>query len=141
MGPLDEELFHACGEDGDPVHLRRLIAKGANVNWKHPTSGGTPLHSAVECGRKSVVGLLIESGADVNALDGQGWAPLCLAVDAAIDSQRQTGKPLDLGIVRTLLEMGADPRAGASPDSTALALAERYGESAVHAELLAHVQD
>ncbi len=43
------------------------------------TDGWTPLHVACEKGHASVVRLLLERGADVNARDGKGRTALVLA--------------------------------------------------------------
>ncbi len=53
-----------------------LIAQGANVNWSVPETGETPLHSALsKAGRPYflyVIKLLVENGADVNAVTVPG---------------------------------------------------------------------
>ncbi|RFU34195.1 hypothetical protein B7463_g2173, partial [Scytalidium lignicola] len=45
-----------------------------------PAFGMTPLHLAVKTGAESIVRLLIKSGADVLALDGNQYTPLILAL-------------------------------------------------------------
>ncbi|MBX7054280.1 MAG: ankyrin repeat domain-containing protein [Pyrinomonadaceae bacterium] len=67
---LDRELGHAAFFGHWKV-VDFLISRGADVNWRVPDTGETPLHSALcKAGRPyffNVIKLLIENGADVNA--------------------------------------------------------------------------
>ncbi|NJL27641.1 MAG: hypothetical protein HC897_06935 [Thermoanaerobaculia bacterium] len=98
--------LHLAAHNGHLATLRRLLARGADLNaralneWppsvrqiksvlekrKQTTPDITlgnfdfsPLHMAVAEGKTEVVALLLEAGADVNALTGSGATPLSLA--------------------------------------------------------------
>jgi ankyrin repeat protein len=75
---LNRDLFAAVG-NGDLEKVKELITRGAEVNAKHGTSGGSPLHFAVLAGNKDMVELLIRSGAEVNMKNILGQTPFDLA--------------------------------------------------------------
>jgi len=86
--------------------LELLIRSGANLEAKGRfeqsfdktvSTASTPLHIAAGRGYKSVVELLIESKADINAKNGQGQTPLHIAAAFGHDS-----------VVELLLARGAD---------------------------------
>ncbi len=56
--------------------VKKLIARGANVNAKSLQEGRTPLHIAARRGRLKAVEILIAAGAEVNARDKKGKTPL-----------------------------------------------------------------
>ena len=70
-----------AAEKGDVEAVRKLIAKGADVNAKGARSKGypTPLYLAAEHGNKEIAELLIAKGADVNAKDFLSQTPLHMA--------------------------------------------------------------
>ncbi len=73
----------------------------------------TALHVAAWRARHGTVELLVERGAEVEALDGAGKTPLELAVRACVDSQWKELRSADS--VRTLLAAGASPERVAVP--------------------------
>lgn len=101
-------FFEACFQ-GHKDTVVAMLAEGVDLDWRHPSHGWTALHAAVENDQLEVVRKLVAAGSNLEALDTSGWTPLCLAVDAEIDSSHQTGKPLSLQITTFLLEAGANP--------------------------------
>jgi ankyrin repeat protein len=89
---------------GKPAILRELIAAGADVNARtdrrkgmKTVRGGTALHLAAAANNIEATRVLIEAGAEVEARDENGLAPLDLAL--------KLGLPTETSI--TLVEAGA----------------------------------
>lgn len=95
------ELLALCGRplaefagNGNAGGVKRLLSLGVDVNARFREGDGywqvardaTALHVAAWRMQHGVVRLLLERGADVNALDGEGRSPLQLAVKACVDS-------------------------------------------------------
>ena len=68
-----------CCKDVDLSFIEHLIEKGADVNLKNTSDGWRGLHYAISCGSDDVARLLIEKGAEVNAIADDGTTPLILA--------------------------------------------------------------
>jgi len=68
--------IHSAVGGGDVEAVKEFLAAGADVKDKR---GFTPLHWASIAGYKETVELLIDNGADVNAMRGGGGAPLSYA--------------------------------------------------------------
>ena len=112
---LDRELCVAVS-DGEVAEMKRLIEAGANIEAKsvgRTTQGMTPLIVAVRFGwGLEAVELLLEVGADVNAKDARGSSVLIRALE---------NRPLvDYGLLRSLIDHGADVRAKGAKEMTAL---------------------
>jgi ankyrin repeat protein len=73
----------------------------------------TPLHAAAWRGRHATVALLIERGAEVEAVDGRGRTPLALAVRACVDAYWMERRSPES--VAALLAAGASPGAISLP--------------------------
>lgn len=97
----------------DKVVLEDAIKNGADINDPDET-GQTALHFAADKGCIDCLNLLLNTGANVNAIDQDGIGVLQTAVIAGIDLEG----------VRVLMEAGADPymedNDGDSPRSIAL---------------------
>jgi ankyrin repeat protein len=63
----------------DPVMIKALIVKGADVNMVDRETGETPLMFAARYSTSEVVGVLLDAGAEVNAKDKNGRTALFAA--------------------------------------------------------------
>lgn len=98
--------LHDAAVAGDAAEVRRLLDAGADPNSE---GVGTPLYFAAQRGHEEVVALLVEGGADVNAVTRFGTA-----LQIAARGNRTS-------IVRILLQAGADPNlAGGEEGKTPL---------------------
>ena len=100
---LDEALVELCDSynyrdnEGDKENLAKLLLRcGARANSRAGYFNQTPLHGASYYGPLSLVQLLVEKGADVNAIDNEGMSVLMRAVEAD-----------NLEIAKFLLQQGA----------------------------------
>lgn len=126
---IEPELVDATSGDGfTPLHLaaffgqtdavRLLLARGAAPDERgHGWMTGTPLSAAAAGGHTAILLMLLETGADPNVQQAQGFTPL--------HSAAQNG---DLEAVRALLEAGADPAVVSEEGVTAMELAEQAGD-------------
>lgn len=109
MQPPTEEL-HRAVQAADLEEVKRLSTSSRNL--KHRDSEGRlPIHHAFRVHgdqrtRAAVLGVLLSSGADPNALDAKGNSPLHLALDVPT---RYVDKPRRVVFVSMLLEAGANP--------------------------------
>lgn len=101
---------------GNLEKVRNQLQSGANPNIVHNTN--TPLIYAARDGFTEITRLLIDSGADVNWIDGEHVTPLILA------SLKGHGE-----IVELLLKHGADKKVIDQWERTALDYALRRGEA------------
>jgi len=72
---LGQLLQHAAYV-GDVAGLRRLAAQGVDVNVQLGELRQTALHEAAFYGRVEAIRVLVELGADFEALSAAGWTPL-----------------------------------------------------------------
>lgn len=93
-------------------------------------NGSPMLHEAAKAENDRAVSMLLQAGADVNGVDGQGHSPLRIAI--------KSGNGVS---VKKLLAAGADPMASAREDDgsepTDEAIAYRYGSDVAHAVAMA----
>ena len=69
----------ACHNQEDFVSLLAHTKIGANINSRS-SNGSTPLHSAAACSAVEVIGRLLYHGANISAVDKDGFSPLHYAI-------------------------------------------------------------
>ena len=114
-------LVYACrGDNGEhPDEIQRLLALGADINIQN-YKGKTGLHYAAKAGFLKVINLLIENGADLDALDSDGETPLFEAIRSTIKSGEKQRAALE-----ALLIKGANPNVKNRKGQTPLQVARR----------------
>jgi hypothetical protein len=120
----DEQTLRVYLEAGLPANLTNDRGEESMVVAMHITcsshigvpcrAGNTLLMLAAYNGHASLVGLLHSKGADPNRLNDRGQSPLAGAIFKGEDE-----------VVTTLVELGADPRAGAP---SAIESAKLFGQ-------------
>ena len=147
---LDQQIVQAAFVC-DLMRVRTLLARGANPDARDE-DGRTPIFSALLGGSVALLGLLLESKADVNARDSLGATALHVAAEevlpeaatlligrgADVDLQDEEGNtPLGRAVfsargrydvVRLLLKSGASPDVPNKAGETPRQLADRLGE-------------
>ncbi|XP_045673505.1 protein phosphatase 1 regulatory subunit 12B isoform X4 [Phyllostomus hastatus] len=71
----DGAVFLAACSSGDTDEVKRLLARGADINTAN-VDGLTALHQACIDENFDMVRFLVESGAAVDQQDNEGWTPL-----------------------------------------------------------------
>ncbi|OAB82242.1 ankryin [Wolbachia endosymbiont of Laodelphax striatellus] len=111
---LDELLMNSS--KGENIQqITELIEAGANINAVTTVQKETPLHIAVRYVHKEVAELLLNKGANVNAVERRKWTPLHTAV--------KSGK---VEVAELLLDRGANVNAVDNLDMTPLHFALKY---------------
>jgi ankyrin repeat protein len=95
--PADPKItaFITAARSGDTRAVKKLIAGSPDLVSARDRAGSTPLHHAAAFGSFAVMELLIDKGADVNAVNKRKSTPLFWAIH-------------DEAKVRLLLDRGAD---------------------------------
>jgi ankyrin repeat protein len=123
-------LATAAG-NGHIEAMKLLLAKGSPVDGHAPDGGQTPLHSAVHQSQLAAAQLLVEKGANVNAISG-GRTPLLMMMET-----RSLGEK-DRPVIALLLANKADPNAKGTSGKTALAIATENKDPETAALLRQH---
>ena len=84
------------GRKDDPTYVAALLRYGALVHQRY--NGATPLHYVVKAGFVETIQILLEHGADQDALDDRGRTP--------IDWLEQASNSVDRAAVRHVLQTG-----------------------------------
>ena len=118
---------------GQAAMVQLLLDKGANIEARNK-NGGTPLITAAFWRRSEIVLLLVEHGADVNAVDSTNRS----AMYRAITDWGETGYYDDKRylITQILLNNGADIEIADQWGDTPLMVAVEYGKKDIVALLL-----
>lgn len=107
-------LMAAAGT-GRPEEVRLLLAKGADPNAR-TKKNESALADAATAGNEQAVKLLLEAGAQVNVQDLRGYSPIGYA--AGSDA-------VPAGVVKLLLDKGADVTARGDDETPAMLAAKR----------------
>ena len=78
---INWELFDVIEFNNRVDKVDKLVKQGADVNFIHPEFGWSPLTTAIERDRESIVKYLLKNGADVNLIDNNGLTSLFYAAD------------------------------------------------------------
>ena len=73
---MEVQMLYDAAAVGDVATIRRLVAKGADVNVQGDAEGTRPLHLAAASGQVDAVRVLVELGADKEASAADGMRPL-----------------------------------------------------------------
>ena len=125
--PADAPIADASMRN-DAAQVRLLVANGAEVNAAHG-DGMTGLHWAAENGNPEIASILLESGADVEAVTRLGaYRPLHLAARRG-----------NASVIQLLLDASADPETeSATGGVTPLHFAAASGKAASVQALMNH---
>jgi ankyrin repeat protein/mono/diheme cytochrome c family protein len=115
-GAGENALMAACASK-NPRAVQLLIEQGADVKVRSKRNE-TALGFAATAGEQASVEMLVAKGADVNARNFRGYSPLMFA--AGSDA-------MPAGIIRLLLDKGADPSFTGDYDEPARVLAAKRG--------------
>ena len=106
--PYDKDtiLHLACDIRADPRIAKRLIDANVNVNIRDSDSK-TPLHIAAKNQNAAIVRMLIEEGAEIDAVDVDGYTPLTFSITDRHHTQL-SWNILHCESIRLLIDENAD---------------------------------
>jgi ankyrin repeat protein len=118
--------MHSAIEKNDVSKVRALLKAKTTPNMRKDTRASpTFLTQAARLGREEIVSLLIQSGADVNGMDGDAMTPL---MHASWNGHTK--------VVQLLLKAGADVNAEAKWGDTAISFAREGKHQQIVAMLI-----
>ena len=115
---------------GDPRAVRMLLQRGADAKVR-TKQNGTALMNAATAGNEEAVKLLLDAGAELNVQDIRSYSALLYAAGSDV---------MPAGVVRMLLEKGADRNAKGDGE-TATMLAAKRGDCEVARLLGASIEE
>jgi uncharacterized protein len=132
LAPGQESVFEAAAF-GRVARLEELLSAEPELARSWSEDGFTPLHLACFAGGAEATRLLVERGADLEALSTASFAKVCPLGTAAFAR--------DHGSARVLLEAGADPNGAGEGRFTPLHTAAQNGDAELVRLLLEHGAD
>lgn len=144
------EIVKLLLEKGSDIHAKATYSPDYSPGGFSPgkiTSGFTPIILAAQSGRKEIVELLLDYGANVNDKSDDGSTPLhgaCASIvmaikDGAIESHEDVdGIPDEKEVVEFLISKGANVNASHLYGETPLHLAAEFGNLGIVELLLKH---
>jgi ankyrin repeat protein len=113
-------VYRSRGDKGEhPEEIQRLLDLGADVNI-HNYKGKTALHVAAKAGFVRVMEVLVNNGADVNAVDDNGETPIFDVVRSTIKNTTKKKSAASF-----LLSRGADLSIENSKGETPIEIAKK----------------
>lgn len=122
--------LHAAARGGQAEIIRILVHGGAKLESQATNNKFTPLQEAVLAGKPAAVKMLLDLGANVNAVGNQGVMAVHLAAVRGYSD-----------ILEILLARGASTDARADQETTPLHYAAQFGERDAVVKLIAHKAD
>ncbi len=132
------DIFQSRLLRGDITHLRAMLLQRPQLANTPDYQGAPPLLTAIDDCSVTIVDLLVEHGAHLEARDRDGDTPLLYLAKTKPDSTEQARA---LPVAARLLELGADPNQRDSVGESVLAYAAEAGWTGLVALLLAHGAD
>jgi uncharacterized protein len=123
-------MFAAQQGAADSANI--LLKAGAKANVAQPGSALTSLMIASAMAHPEVVDLLLENGANPNAVDSSGYASLHKVVRDSDYGINVEGKDAVLAVVKSLLKHGADPNLRIKQDKEKIAAEIKAGANAFY---------
>ena len=128
-------FMDACSS-GRTMEVEDLLRARQNPDEADADNSFRGIHYACRSHRLNVVRLLLEAGADKDAVTDSGWTPLHIVCHAGIPTIAGIAAAGASAIVEVLLEAGADKDAKTNHGMTALHLATERGYSDIVGVLL-----
>lgn len=113
------------------MEVQAFIASGGDPRVRDEATGMTLVHLALEHLDLGTLFFAVDAGADIEATDASGLAPIHHAIDFDFDAANQSGVLPVLVWTRLLLALGANPDRPTEAGKKASDIAAGYGPEAL----------